>query len=151
MVVKRGKILEKKATYNLEELTPSGKQVGNFYLDLVKCQGCNTCTMSCPQDLNVMGYISAALRGEIAEVADKSFDCMMCSLCADRCPAGLAPYHIALLCRRLYGRYFVPRSQHLVNRVAEIKEGKFDAELSELKKMEESELRRRYRERDIEP
>lgn len=151
MVVKRAKILEKKTIYNLEELAPSGKQVGSLYPDLVKCQGCNTCTMSCPQDLNVMGYISNALRGEIAEVADKSFDCMMCSLCADRCLAGLAPYNIALLCRRLYGRYLLLRSQHLPGRVAEIKEGKFDAELLELKKMEESELRRRYSERDIEP
>lgn len=151
MVVERAKILEKKTIYNLEELAPSGKQVGNLYPDLVKCQGCNTCTMSCPQDLNVMGYISNALRSEIVEVADKSFDCMMCSLCADRCPAGLAPYNIALLCRRLYGRYLVPRFQHLASRVAEIKEGKFDAELLELKKMGESELRRRYSERDIEP
>ena len=151
MVVKRGKILEKKTIYNLEELAPSGKQVVNLYTDLVKCQGCNTCTISCPQDLNVMGYISNALHSEIGEVAGKSFDCMMCSLCADRCPAGVAPYNIALLCRRLYGRYLLLRSQHLAARVAEIKEGKFDAELLELKKMEESELRRRYSERDIEP
>ena len=151
MVVESSKILEKKAIYNLEGLTPSGEQVRHLYPDLVKCQGCNTCTMSCSQDLNVIEYISYALYGKIAEVADKSFDCMMCSHCADRCPAGLAPYNIALLCRRLYGRYLVPRFQHLVNRVAEIKEGKFDAELLELKKMEESELRRRYSERDIEP
>ncbi len=151
MVVERAKILEKKTIYNLEELTPSGEQVSHLYPDLVKCQGCNTCTMSCSQDLNVIEYISYALYGKIAEVADKSFDCMMCSHCADRCPAGLAPYNIALLCRRLYGRYLVPRFQQLVSRVAEIKEGKFDAELSQLKKMGESELRRRYSERDIEP
>jgi heterodisulfide reductase subunit C len=151
MVVERGKILEKKTIYNLKELEPSGKQVVNLYPDLVKCQGCNTCTISCPQDLNVMGYISNALHGEIAEVADKSFDCMMCSLCADRCPVGVGPYNIALLCRRLYSRYLILRCHQLASRVAEIKEGKFDAELLELKKMEESELRRRFGERDIEP
>jgi heterodisulfide reductase subunit C len=151
MIVERAKILEEKTIYNLEELTPSGEQVLHLYPDLVKCQGCNTCTMSCSQDLNVIEYMSYALYGKIAEVADKSFDCMMCGHCADRCPAGLAPYNIALLCRRLYGRYLVPRSQDLVNRVAEIKEGKFDAELLELKKMGEGELRRRYSERDIEP
>jgi heterodisulfide reductase subunit C len=151
MVGERAKILEKKTIYSLEELTPSGEQVRHVYPDLVKCQGCNTCTMSCSQDLNVMEYMSYILYGKIAEVADKSFDCMMCSHCAERCPAELAPYNIALLCRRLYGRYLVPRSQHLISRVAEIKEGKFDAELLELKKMEESELRRRYSKRDIEP
>ncbi len=151
MVVERAKILEKKTVYKLEELTPGAEQVRDLYPDIVKCQGCNTCTLSCSQDLNVIEYMSYALYGKIAEVADKSFDCMMCSHCADRCPAGLAPYNIALLCRRLYGRYLVPRSQHLVSRVAEIKEGKFDAELLELKKMEESELRRRYSKREIEP
>ena len=151
MGVEKAKVLEKKTIYNLEELIPSGEQVRHLYSDLVKCQGCNTCTMSCPQDLKVMEYISYALYGKIAEVADKSFDCVMCSLCADRCPAGLAPYHIALLCRRLYGRYLLLRSRGLATRVAEIQEGKFDAELLELKEMEESELRRRYSERDIEP
>jgi formate hydrogenlyase subunit 6/NADH:ubiquinone oxidoreductase subunit I len=151
MLVEGTKILGKKTIYNLEELAPSGSRVRNLYPDLIKCQGCNTCVMSCPQDLDVMGYISNALRGEIAEVAYRSFDCAMCSLCADRCPAGLAPYNIALLCRRLYGRYLVPRSRHLASRVTEIKEGRFDAELLELKKMEKSKLHRRYNERDVEP
>jgi ferredoxin len=151
MVVTGAKILDKKTIYNLEELAPSGRHVVNLYPDIIKCQGCNTCVMSCPQDLDVMGYISNALRGEIAEVAYKSFDCVMCGLCADRCPAGLSPNNVALLCRRLYGRYLVPRFQQLASRLAEIKEEKFDAELLELKKIEESELRRRYNERDIEP
>jgi formate hydrogenlyase subunit 6/NADH:ubiquinone oxidoreductase subunit I len=150
MAVEGAKSLAKKTIYNLEELAPSGRPLVNLYPDLIKCQGCNTCVMSCPQDLDVMGYISNALRSEIAEVAYKSFDCVMCGLCVDRCPAGLAPCHIALLCRRLYGRYLVPRFQQLASRLAEIKEGKFDAELLELKKLEESELRRRYNERDIE-
>ncbi len=70
MVLKRGKILERKTTFNLERLAPSGKQVTILYPELVKCQGCNTCTMSCPKDLNVTGYISSALHGEIAEVAE---------------------------------------------------------------------------------
>ena len=98
-----------------------------------------------------MEYISNALHGEIAEVADKSFYCTMCGLCADKCPASLAPYHIALLCRRLYGRYLLPQSQHLISRVAEINEGKFNAELLELRKMEVNELRRRYSERNLVP
>jgi len=51
----------------------------------------------------------------------------------------------------LYGRYLAPRSKHLEDRIAEIEAGKFDAELEELQKTEEGELRRRYAERDIEP
>lgn len=140
-----------KALYNLDELEPSGEQVISIYPDLVKCLGCNTCTKSCPQDLDVMWYMSDALRGDIGEVASKSFDCVMCGLCVAKCPQGLVPYNIAILCRRLYGRYLAPRSKHLEDRIAEIDTGKFDAEMEELKNMGGDGLRRRYGEREIEP
>ena len=98
-----------------------------------------------------MEFISDALRGDIQGVADKSFDCVMCGLCAARCPQGLVPHNMALLCRRLYGSYLAPTSKHLEDRVAELEAGKFDAELEESKKVGEAELRRRYAEREIEP
>jgi heterodisulfide reductase subunit C len=117
----------------------------------VKCYGCNTCTKTCPQNLEVMWFMTDAMRGDIRAVADKSFDCVMCGLCAARCPQGLVPYYVGLLGRRLYGRYLVPPARHVEARIAEINSGKFDAELRELKKAGKEELRRRYTERDIEP
>ena len=140
-----------KALYDLEEIEATGEQVLSLYPELVKCFGCNNCTKTCPQDLEVMWFISDALRGDIQEVTIKSFDCVMCGLCAARCPQGIVPYNIAILCRRLYGHYLAPPSKHLEDRIAEIETGKFDAELDELKGMEESELRRLYAEREIEP
>ncbi len=98
-----------------------------------------------------MWYMSDALRGDIREVANKSFDCVLCGLCAARCPQGLVPYNIALLGRRLYGRYLAPPSQHLEERIAEIEAGTFDTELENLKNMSEDELQRLYTEREIEP
>jgi succinate dehydrogenase/fumarate reductase-like Fe-S protein len=139
-----------KPIYNIEELEPTVEQVLKVYPDITKCLGCNTCTKSCPQDIDVMWYISDVLRGDITAAAERSFDCVMCGLCAARCPAGLVQYNIALLCRRLYGRYLAPKSQHLEQRVAEIESGNFDAELAALKGMDVAELRRRYDERDIE-
>jgi len=140
-----------KILYDLEKLEATGEQVLALYPDLVKCFGCNTCTKTCPQDLEVMWFMSDALRGDIQEVANKSFDCVMCGLCAARCPQGLVPHNIALLCRRLYGSYLAPTSKHLEERITDIEAGKFDAELEKLKKMSEDELRRLYQERDIEP
>ncbi len=140
-----------RSLYDLEELAATGDEVTALYPDLVKCFGCNTCTKACPQDLEVMWYVSDALRGDIAAVADKSFDCVMCGLCAARCPQGLVPYNVGLLCRRLYGRYLAADSQHLEDRIAEVKAGKYDDELTEMKNMKEEELRRRYAGRDIEP
>lgn len=140
-----------KALYDLEKIEATGEKVQALYPDLVKCFGCNTCTKTCPQELEVMWFVSDALRGDIREVADKSFDCLMCGLCAARCPQGLVPYNLALLCRRLYGRYLAPASRHLEDRIAEIEAGKFDAEIDKLKGTEEKELRSMYAERDIEP
>ncbi len=140
-----------KAQYDLQQLKAAGEQVLALYPDIVKCFGCNTCTKTCPQELEVMWYMSDALRGDIHEVAVKSFDCVMCGLCAARCPQGLVPYNVAILCRRLYGRYLAPVSQHLEERIAAIEGGKCDADVEKLEKADEKELRRLYAERDIEP
>lgn len=140
-----------RSIYNLKELEATAEEVLALYPDIVKCLGCNTCTKACPQDLEVMWYMADALRGDIAAVADKSFDCVMCSLCAARCPQGLVPYNVGLLCRRLYGRYLAKESGHLKDRIEEIAAGKYDTELEKLKNMDEDELRRLYASRDIEP
>ena len=75
----------------------------------------------------------------------------MCGLCAARCPQGLVPYNVATLCRRLYGRYVAPLSEHVEERITEIEDGKFNKEIKQLKETDEQELRRMYDERDIEP
>jgi heterodisulfide reductase subunit C len=140
-----------KSIYDLEKLQASGETVLKLYPDIVKCFGCNTCTKTCPQELEVMWFMSDAIRGDIAAVADKSFDCLMCGLCATRCPQGLVPYNVAILCRRLYGHNLAPASEHLADRIAEIESGKYDSEIAKLKKTGQKELSRLYAERDIEP
>jgi heterodisulfide reductase subunit C len=140
-----------KADYNINEMKPDAEGILKQYPDTVKCFGCNTCTKSCPQDLEVMWYMSDALRGDVSAAADKSFDCVMCGLCAARCPQGLQPYNVAILCRRLTGKYKARKSQHLEDRLIEIKEGRFAEEIRQLKCMSKEELSQRYACRVIEP
>jgi len=140
-----------RASYKISELSARPEQLFSLYPELLRCLGCGTCTKACPQDLDVKGYTAAAMRGDIARVADMSFDCIMCGLCAARCPVGEAQYNIAVLCRRLYGRYLAPRSQHLEDRLAEIGSGAFDEPLQELMGLNTEELKERYEARDIEP
>ena len=110
-----------------------------------------TCTKACPQELDVKGYMAAAMRGNLAAVANLSFDCIMCGLCSARCPAEEPQYNIAILSRRLYGRYLAKRSEHLEKRVNAIQAGEYDAELGSLKGMSLDELKQAYKARDIEP
>ena len=140
-----------RARYRLEDLEPSFATLVKLYPELMRCLACGTCTKACPQDLDVKDYMAAIMRGDIAAVADKSFDCLMCGLCAARCPAEEVQYNIAILCRRLYGRYLAPKAKHLATRIAEIEAGIFDDELERLKSMSEEELRKLYNEREIEP
>ncbi len=140
-----------KASYSIEKIKPEAAEILKQYPDILKCFGCNTCTKTCPQDLEVMGFMSDAIRGDIASAADKSFDCIMCGLCAARCPQGLQPYNVAILCRRLQGKHKARRSEHLNRRLGEITAGKFQEELRTLKQSSTDEIKKRYNAREIEP
>ena len=140
------------ALYYVGDLEPKEgeNKLTELYADILTCFGCNNCTKSCPQDLEVMEFMSAAIRGNYEKVYEKSFDCLMCGLCAARCPQGLQPYNVALAARRLRGAHVAPKSQHNLDRVKDIEEGKFDDELEKLKNMSADELRELYAKRDIE-
>jgi ferredoxin len=136
--------------YHLEELSAIGDTILKLYPETLRCFGCNTCTKSCPQDIEVLDYIAAALRGDLEALANLSFDCIQCGLCVARCPAELVPPNIALIGRRLYGKYLSPPAHHLDQRVNEINSGVFQSEISGLVSLPLDELRARYNAREIE-
>ena len=137
--------------YNLNDTKPLVEEILKRYPEIARCLCCNTCKKACPQELEVMEYIQAALRGDIAKAAKLSFECIMCGLCVSRCPAEIMHYNVAILCRRLYARYLVPKAEDLKKRVQEIEAGQFDDELNKYEKMGVEELRELYKKRDIEP
>jgi ferredoxin len=136
--------------YHLEALAPRGETLLELFPEMLRCFGCNTCSKSCPQDLDVMAYMSAGLRGDLAAMADLSFDCIMCGLCVARCPGEQVPPNVAELARRLYGKYLSPRASHLHSRVQEIEAGAYRTDLAELKALPLAELKARYEARQIE-
>ncbi len=140
-----------RADYLLEDLKPLGTTVAQLYPEIFKCVGCNTCTRSCPMDLDVMEYMARSLRGDVGAVAELSLSCVMCGICAARCPAETVQYNVAILCRRLYGKYIAPRAQHLEEQVRRIETGAFDPVLRELMTMNLDQIRELYRARQIEP
>ena len=84
-----------------------------LYPEIYSCIGCNACTKACTQQLNTMQYIAYAQRGEYEKCAEESFDCVMCGVCSSRCPAGISHPQVALLARRLTGKYLKPEAKHL--------------------------------------
>ncbi len=98
-----------------------------------------------------MEYISAALRGDIAKAAEISFSCVMCGICTSRCPAELPQYHIAMLSRRLTGKYLTPQADHLKDMVQRIESGRYEEPLKQLMATDLPALRKLYVERQMEP
>jgi formate hydrogenlyase subunit 6/NADH:ubiquinone oxidoreductase subunit I len=139
-----------RANYDISKLSPGIEAFLANYPEILKCLGCNACTKACPQDIDVMEYIAAGKRGDVGLMAEISFDCIMCGLCAIRCPAELAQYNYAQLARRLHGKYETPAPDHLKSRVKEISDGKYNAELDKLVQTNTEELRKLYTARDIE-
>lgn len=121
-----------KQIYNIEEIKPDAQIMMQLYPEIYSCIGCNACTKACTQELNTMQYIAYAQRGEYDKCAEESFDCVMCGVCSSRCPAGISHPQVAMLARRLNGKYIAPECEHLADRVNEINEGIFDEKIAEL-------------------
>jgi len=143
-------VLATKAEYDINKIKPKDSILLTMYPEIARCVSCNTCTKSCPQDIEVMKYIQAAIRGDIEKCAEISFDCIQCGLCAMRCPADIKHYHVSQLARRLRGKYIDPKSKNLTKRLKEINNKKYNSEINKLKKMDKKEIMKVYSERKIE-
>ena len=97
-----------------------------------------------------MQYIAYAQRGDFKKCAELSFDCVMCGVCSSRCPAGISHPQVAMLARRLNGKYLTPDAEHLKARVKEIYDGNFKDAMEAYMNKSDAEIREMYNNRDIE-
>ena len=97
-----------------------------------------------------MQYIAHIQRGEYAKAAEMSFDCVMCGVCSSRCPAQISHPQVAMLARRLNGKYIAPESKHLTKRVQEIANGDFTSLMENIMQKPLEEMKELYNNREIE-
>ena len=138
-------------SFEWRSIEPNGESVAALYPELFRCVACNACTKVCPMDVEVMDYIAALKRGDLAAATEISFNCIQCGLCASRCMGELPQYHIAQLARRLYGGKMAPETPHLEQMVKKIADGYYKEKLQELMKMDVEQLKKLYSERQQEP
>ena len=139
-----------KQVYDIEKVQPVQQIMMQLYPEIYACIGCNACTKSCPQKLNVMQYIAYAQRGEFEKCAEESFDCVSCGCCSVRCPAGISHPMVGLLARRLTGKYIAPEAKHLTERVEEIHKGAYDELIEQIMQKPITEMQELYNNREIE-
>ena len=139
-----------KQVYDINEIKPDAQVMMQLYPEIYSCIGCNACTNSCSQGLDVMQYIAAAQRGDFKACAEMSFDCVKCGICSSRCPAGISHPQVALLARRLNGKYIAPEAKHLTKRVKEIEDGLCKEAMEAIMAKPVEELKELYNTRSIE-
>ncbi len=98
-----------------------------------------------------MDYVALIARGDMEKATEVSFSCVMCGLCAIRCPAQISQHTAAMYVRRVTGRYLTPKAEHVMKRVAQVQAGEFDDKLAQLRSMGKEELVALYGARDREP
>ena len=139
-----------KQVYDIEKIQTNEAVMMQLYPEIYACIGCNACTKACTQELNVMQYIAYAQRGDFEKCAEESFDCVMCGVCSSRCPAGISHPQVAMLARRINGKYLAPGCGHLDTRVQEIKDGTFKELIEALMAKPIDEMKELYNTREIE-
>jgi len=140
-----------RAQYKLEELEPAPEEIFKLYPEIFRCVACNSCTKVCPMKIPVMDAISYLKQGNIPKAAELAYDCIQCGLCTSRCLGELPQYHIFQLTKRIYGAKIAPSSDHLREAAEAIKSGKYEEALKELMNTDDEEMRKLYREREMEP
>ena len=139
-----------KQIYDIDKIDPKSQIMMQLYPEIYKCIGCNACSRSCTQSLNVMQYIAYAQRGDFENCAKLSFHCVMCGVCSARCPANISHAQVAILARRLTGKYLHKQSDELEKMLERVNCGEFAEELEKLTKMDKNQLVEIYKQRDIE-
>ena len=139
-----------KQVYDIEKVSPEQQIMMQLYPEIYSCIGCNACTRACPQSLHTMQYIAYAQRGDFKACADESFDCVMCGICSSRCPAGISHPQVAMLARRLNGKYLTPDAEHLKKKVKEIYDGNYAEAMKDIMSKSDADIRDLYNNRDIE-
>lgn len=130
--------------YDIDDINGHNNPLVALYPELARCVSCNTCSKACPQELKVMDYVQAALRGDVKRVNELSFDCIQCGLCSIRCPAEIPQYHAAQAARRMYAKYQVDQPEELDTRISEIAEDKYKERMDEFMDMSKTKMKNIY-------
>ena len=139
-----------KQVYDINTISQNEQIMMQLYPEIYKCIGCNACSKSCTQNLNVMQYIAYAQRGDFKKCSELSFHCVMCGVCSCRCPANISHAQVSILARRLTGKYLNNKSLELENKKQEIDSGIYNKELDDLASMDIEKIKELYKNREIE-
>ncbi|GLI37406.1 4Fe-4S ferredoxin [Geobacter hydrogenophilus] len=127
------------ARYAMEAMAHPLEELGAHYPELYTCNDCGACNV-CPEWINVAGVMKFAKDGDYEAAASRVTDCIMCGLCASRCPRSIAPQYVALYIQRALARER-PFPPNLAKRLAQVESLAYETEWSRIAAMGDDELK----------
>ncbi len=92
----------RRAIHDQASLADPGARLDELYPEFKTCNNCKGCNV-CPEWIVVAKVMQEALQGNFAAVAEGMRGCIMCGLCASRCPHGISPHFVGMFLQRAWG------------------------------------------------
>lgn len=127
------------ARYSLASAEKPLEQLDKVYDELYTCNDCRSCNI-CPEWINVAGVMRSAMAADYESAAAHVTDCIMCGLCASRCPRNIAPHYVALYIQRSLSRER-PFPPNLGKRLEELAAFTYDGDWSRIAAMDDEALK----------
>jgi len=89
--------------YRRDALRPDLPGLLACHPETLRCRSCQACTLVCPQQIDAMGAVLAAIQGRLAATAEHGLSCVSCGLCMMVCDVGIAPQLVMAFARRSVG------------------------------------------------
>ena len=107
----------RRAIHDQPALANPETRLADLYPELQSCNDCKCCNV-CPEWIVVAKVMQDARQGDYAAVAKGMRGCIMCGLCASRCPHGISPHFVGMFLQRAWGCSQQP-PENLTRRLAE--------------------------------
>ena len=92
----------RRAIHDPAALAEPAARLAELYPELQSCNDCKCCNV-CPEWIVVARVMQDARQGDFAAVAKGMRACIMCGLCASRCPHGISPHFVGMFLQRAWG------------------------------------------------
>ena len=97
-----------------------------------------------------MHMIALVKQERYLKCAEESLECVMCGVCASRCPAEISHPQVFQLVKRLAAMRMIPAAEHLEQAKHDVARGRWNEAMDEIMAKSTEELMELYQSRDIE-